>query len=61
MSQHRFSDILLRATQGVSPSREEIIQLLSLEDPASIQLVMSAAQKVRSQYFGNKLFMYGII
>jgi methylornithine synthase len=61
MSQHRFSDILLRATQGVSPSREEIIQLLSLEDPASIQLVMSAAQKVRSQYFGNKLFMYGFI
>jgi hypothetical protein len=55
MSQHRFSDILLRATQGISPSREEIIQLLSLEDPASIQLVMSAAQKVRSQYFGNKL------
>ena len=61
MSQHRFSDILLRATQGVSPSREEIIQLLSLEDPESIQLVMSAAQKVRSQSFGNNLFMYGFI
>ncbi|MCP4628147.1 MAG: methylornithine synthase PylB [bacterium] len=61
MSQHRFSDILLRATQGVSPSREETIQLLSLEDPASIQLVMSTAQKVRSQYFGNRLFMYGFI
>ena len=61
MSQHRLSDILLKATQGGSPSREDIILLLSLEDPASIQLVMSAAQKVRSQYFGNKLFMYGFI
>jgi len=61
MSQHRLSDILLRAVQGVSPSREETIQLLSLEDPASIQLVMSIAQKVRRQHFGNKLFMYGFI
>ena len=61
MSQHRLSDILLRAVQGVSPSREETIQLLSLEDPASIQLVMSTAQKVRRQHFGSKLFMYGFI
>ena len=61
MSQHRLSDILLRATRGISPSRDEIIQLLSLKDLASIQLVMSAAQKVRSQYFENKLFMYGFI
>ena len=61
MSQHLLSDILLRAIQGVSPSREETIQLLSLEDPASIQLVMSTAQKVRRQHFGNKLFMYGFI
>ena len=61
MSQHRLSDILLKAIQGVSPSREETIQLLSLEDPASIQLVMSTAQKVRRQHFGNRLFMYGFI
>ena len=61
MSQHRLSDILLRAIQGVSPSREETIQLLSLEDPASIQLVMSTAQKVRRQHFGSRLFMYGFI
>ena len=61
MSQRRLSDILLRAIQGVSPSREETIQLLSLEDPASIQLVMATAQKVRRQHFGNNLFMYGFI
>jgi methylornithine synthase len=61
MSQRRLSDILVRAIQGISPSREETIQLLSLEDPASIQLVMSTAQKVRRQHFGNRLFMYGFI
>jgi methylornithine synthase len=61
MSQRRLSDILLRAIQGISPSREETIQLLSLEDPVSIKLVMSTAQKVRRQHFGNKLFIYGFI
>jgi methylornithine synthase len=61
MSQRRLNDILSRAVQGLSPSREETIQLLSLEDPASIQLVMSTAQKVRRQHFGSRLFMYGFI
>jgi len=61
MSQRRLSDILRRAIQGVSPSWEETIQLLSLEDPASIQRVMSSAQKMRRQHFGNRLFMYGFI
>ena len=61
MSQRHLSDILLRAVQGLSPSREETIQLLYLEDPASIQLVMSTAQKIRRQHFGNRLFMYGFI
>ena len=61
MSQRRLTDILLRAIKGVSPSREEIVRILSLEDPASIQRVMSSAQKVRNQHFGNELFIYGFI
>jgi len=61
MLQHGLDDILHRAAQGVSPSREEIIQLLNLKDPASIQRVMSAAQKVRRQHFGNRIFTYGFI
>jgi methylornithine synthase len=61
MSQRRLTDILLRAIKGVSPSREEIVRILSLEEPASIQRVMSSAQKVRNQHFGNELFIYGFI
>jgi len=61
MPQRRLSDILDRAIHGFSPSREDVVQLLSLKDSASIQLVMSAAQKVRQQYFGDWLFLYGFI
>ena len=59
--QRRLNDILVRAIHGFSPSREDVIQLLSLEDFASIQLVMSAARKVRRLHFGNQLFLYGFI
>ena len=61
MSQRCLTDILLRAIKGVLPSREEIVRILSLEDPASIQRVMSSAQKVRNQHFGIELFIYGFI
>ncbi len=62
MLQRPLNDILTRAIHGFAPlSREEIIQLLSLNDSVSIQLVMAAAQKVRNQYFGDRLFLYGFI
>jgi len=61
MQHHHLTDILHRAINGFSPSREEAILLLSLQDSESIKLVMSAAQKVREQYFENKLFLYGFI
>lgn len=61
MNQDRLSDILYRATHGFSPSYEETAYLLSLKDSESIQRVMSAAQKVRDQHFGNKLFLYGFL
>jgi methylornithine synthase len=61
MHWRRLNDILTRAIQGFSPSRQETIQLLSLIDSNSIQRVMSAAQKVRAQHFGDQLFLYGFI
>lgn len=42
-------------------SENDLIALLSLEDHDSIQMVMSAAQKVRSQHFGTKIFLYGFV
>ncbi len=61
MLQRSVKDILHRAIHGFSPSRDDTIQLLSLKDSSSIQLVMSAAQKVRNQFFSNQLFLYGFI
>lgn len=61
MDLRRLSPILHRATHGFPPSHKEIIQLLSLRDSKSIQMVTSAAQKVREQYFGNRIFLYGFI
>ena len=61
MHQRRLNDILVRAINGFSPSRDDTIQLLSLKDAASIQLVMSAAREVRRLHFGNRLFLYGFI
>ena len=62
MNRSRLSEILSRATHGHSPpTREEIVDLLSLKDIGSIRQVMSAAQKVRNQYFDNKIYLYGFI
>jgi methylornithine synthase len=59
--QRRLNDILDKAIRGFSPSRDDAIQLLSLKDSVSIQLVMSAARKVCRLHFGNQLFLYGFI
>lgn len=61
MNQRHIPDIVYRAINGSSPTSEETIDLLSLEDQESIQLVMSAAQKLREQHFGNKIFLYGFV
>ena len=61
MKRHCISDILQKATRGVTLSYEEIVHLLSLENSEPIHQVMRTAQKVREQHFGNKLFLYGFI
>lgn len=61
MSSNHVIDIIKKATNGASLSVNDIIELLSLEDQDSIQLVMSAAQKMRNQHFGTKIFLYGFV
>ncbi len=61
MPQRRLNDILDRAIHGFSPSPDDTLQLLSLKDSASIQLVMSVARKVCRLHFANQLFLYGFI
>lgn len=53
--------VLQKAVSGYSLSSQEIVFLLSLESPKDIQRVMTTAQKLREQYFGNRIFVYGFI
>ena len=61
MPKRPLNDILDRAVNGLSLSRDDVHQLLSLKDFASIQRVMSAARKVCRHHFGDQLFLYGFI
>lgn len=61
MNPKHVADIVNKATNGLSLLYEDAVELLSLEDYESIQLVMSAAQRLREQYFGNKIFLYGFV
>jgi methylornithine synthase len=42
-------------------SKAEITFLLNLEDDDQIEVLFQEARKVRQNYFGNKIFMYGFI
>jgi methylornithine synthase len=61
MNRRILADILDRTIQGIPPNLEDISYLISLQDPESIQQVMSAACKVREKHSGNKIFLYGFI
>lgn len=61
MNKRYLDGILNKAANGFSLSWQEIVYLLSLEDPKAIQKVMSTARQLRNQYFGSKIFLYGFI
>ena len=62
MTDHKaFCQILDKAKEAIPLSREEIGQLLSLNDTESIRQLMATAQGLRNKYFGNKCFLYGFI
>lgn len=42
-------------------SRDEIISILNDRDPNKLEKLFQRAQKVRSEVFGNKIFMYGFV
>lgn len=47
--------------QKDSFTRKEIISLLELEDRQGFELLLSRAQDIRKQYFGNEIYLRGII
>jgi len=61
MNNRYLAGILDKALKGYSLSHQEIVYLLSLEDPKAIQKVMLAARQLRERHFGKSIFLYGFI
>ncbi|ADG80919.1 methylornithine synthase PylB [Thermincola potens] len=57
----RLDDILNKALKETPLTKEDLIYLLSLTDPAGINLVFQTARTLRERYFGNKVFLYGFV
>ncbi len=53
--------MILRAGQGLDLSRDEIIELLSLDTPGDMEGLFQAADRVRKEYVGDEVFLRGII
>ena len=53
--------MILRAEHGHELNRGKIIELLSLNDPADIDVLFQAADRVRKEYVGDEIFLRGII
>lgn len=41
--------------------RQEIIRLLSIDDPAGVEELFRRARKAREELFSNKIFLYGFV
>lgn len=59
--QRHLAGILRKATCGEALSHQEVVYLLSLEDPLSVREVMAAARQLRERHFANRVFLYGFI
>ena len=59
--QNKVDTILNKALQGETPSTEDIVFLLGLENPDDITKLFAAAKSLREAHFGNKIFLYGFI
>ena len=57
----QLEDILEKSLQKKPLSESEITYLLGLSDKDEISQVFQAARFMRSQYFGNKIFLYGFV
>jgi methylornithine synthase len=57
----RLKVILDRAGDGLSPTYEDILFILSLSDEKSLSDLFQAARKVRKRHFGNRVFLYGFL
>jgi len=60
-SRHELKRILEKAEQRVPLSGSDMKRILGLSDPDKVQEVFQAARKLREEYFGNRVFLYGFL
>jgi methylornithine synthase len=59
--QNKIDTILNKALQRETPSTDEVVFLLGLENQKDINKLFAAAKSLREAHFGNKIFLYGFI
>ena len=53
--------ILEKADKEIFLTKEEMVFLLGLTEPADQEMFFTYARKAREKYFGKKIFMYGFV
>lgn len=61
MPELKIESILNKAVSGELLADQEIIYMLSLQQPEETGQLFSAARKVRRSHFGDQVFLYGFI
>ena len=56
-----ITPILQKSLDGQDLTVTEIEALLAAEDQNSVARLFEAARTVKTQYFGNKVFLYGFV
>lgn len=61
MDHRMLNEILDKAENSVQLARNEIIQLLELDNVLEQEKLFATARRVRHRFFGNKVFLYGFV
>jgi methylornithine synthase len=56
-----LTNILEKAADRLPLAKEEVIYLLDLQEESEIENLFDTARRLRQNYFGNKVFLYGFI
>ena len=58
---YHLQDLLFKAENGASLSRQNITDLLDIKDPHETLMLFETARKIRRRYFGKRIFLYGFL
>lgn len=61
MMTHCVKNVIEKALKGLLLEKDEIIQLLSIEQPEQLDKLFDAARQVREKIFSDKVFLYGFV